>query len=339
MSIFDTVIEIISSQHVPSNDDMSVQSLSIDPPIEVNQNSYPLNTSLANSFSANGYSIVNTNVSNESTIASTSSSNSHQSSSVTFSKTSHNRSFLAELVGLLSGHWEGMSKNQKGEVTLWKDVILSRCDKAFDNTQNSDLVYGSGLSIWREKEIPFDIKIIINSSNQIVIIKRHTALFSNELIYSCDLFEIDKSEIIAFISSSLDFKSEGFPADKITSLVGSATRGSSSLRLVKTDLDFDLLIPLLADCTKKNSLVHSEEVLSTDNTMVNNETLSLESSNKRKSLVSKDHDVCRICYSATIDCVLVPCGHLCMCMVCARKLEYCPYDRKLIHHIQPIFRV
>ena len=347
MSIFDTVIEIISSQHVPSQDMSIQQSLSIGPPTEVNQHCYPLTTSLAHSSSSNGFSIVNTKLSNEQTesltIESASSSSSHQSPSMPFNKTSHNRSFLDELASLLSGNWEGISKNQKGEVTLWKEVILSRYDKAYNNAQNSDLVYGSGLSIWREKEIPFDIKIIINSSNQIVIIKRHTAIFSNELIYSCDLFEIDKSEIITFISSSLDFKSEGFSGDKVPSLVGSAARGSSSLRLVKSNIDFDLLItisPILADCTNKSSLINSEEVSSKDNdNMADDQTLSHESYNKRKSLVSKDQDVCRICYSATIDCVLVPCGHLCMCMVCARKLEYCPYDRKLIHHIQPIYRV
>jgi len=52
-----------------------------------------------------------------------------------------------------------------------------------------------------------------------------------------------------------------------------------------------------------------------------------------------DSDICRICYTAPIDCVFLPCGHLAVCTDCAKKLEFCPYDRQQIRRLQPVFRV
>lgn len=52
-----------------------------------------------------------------------------------------------------------------------------------------------------------------------------------------------------------------------------------------------------------------------------------------------DSMLCRICYGALIDCVLIPCGHLAVCLSCALQLEVCPYDRLTIQKVQPVYRV
>ena len=50
-------------------------------------------------------------------------------------------------------------------------------------------------------------------------------------------------------------------------------------------------------------------------------------------------DLCRICFSGQIDCVLIPCGHLAVCTHCARRLDCCPFDRIKIQRLHPVYRV
>lgn len=53
----------------------------------------------------------------------------------------------------------------------------------------------------------------------------------------------------------------------------------------------------------------------------------------------ENENICHICCSSLIDCVLLPCGHLAACLTCAKKIEICPYDREIIQKLQPVFRV
>ena len=52
-----------------------------------------------------------------------------------------------------------------------------------------------------------------------------------------------------------------------------------------------------------------------------------------------DGNKCRICYELQIDCILLPCAHFAVCMVCALKMDTCPFDRTKIIRIQQIYRV
>jgi hypothetical protein len=52
-----------------------------------------------------------------------------------------------------------------------------------------------------------------------------------------------------------------------------------------------------------------------------------------------DDNHCRVCYSQAINCVLVKCGHMCVCHDCSRQLETCPFCRLPIEQVVRIFRV
>lgn len=53
-----------------------------------------------------------------------------------------------------------------------------------------------------------------------------------------------------------------------------------------------------------------------------------------------DGDLCRVCFGETIDVVLLPCGHLCICSGCAAKLRdrLCPICRAKIKRVTQVYR-
>ena len=52
-----------------------------------------------------------------------------------------------------------------------------------------------------------------------------------------------------------------------------------------------------------------------------------------------EKDVCKICWDATIDCVLLECGHMATCTSCAKKLSECPICRENVVRCVHVFRV
>jgi len=59
----------------------------------------------------------------------------------------------------------------------------------------------------------------------------------------------------------------------------------------------------------------------------------------RKSSASSidENKECKICFDTTIDCVLLPCGHMCACYGCAEQLKNCPICRGRITQVQRVF--
>jgi len=53
---------------------------------------------------------------------------------------------------------------------------------------------------------------------------------------------------------------------------------------------------------------------------------------------SSERDTCIVCFNAKIDCVILPCGHLAICMSCCSELDICPLCRGTIRYAQKIFR-
>jgi len=49
-------------------------------------------------------------------------------------------------------------------------------------------------------------------------------------------------------------------------------------------------------------------------------------------------DECSICMERQIDCVLVPCGHMCACFTCAGPMEECPICRTSVDKAVKTFR-
>lgn len=56
-------------------------------------------------------------------------------------------------------------------------------------------------------------------------------------------------------------------------------------------------------------------------------------------LPTKPDDQCKICYNASINCVLIRCGHMCTCLDCSSQLEKCPICRKHIDDVIQTFKV
>lgn len=53
---------------------------------------------------------------------------------------------------------------------------------------------------------------------------------------------------------------------------------------------------------------------------------------------SGDDDLCRICMDATIDCVLLECGHMVTCTTCGKQMNECPICRQYVVRCVHIFR-
>eukprot|EP00456_Euglypha_rotunda_P025207 TRINITY_DN20433_c0_g1_i2.p1 TRINITY_DN20433_c0_g1~~TRINITY_DN20433_c0_g1_i2.p1 ORF type:complete len:298 (+),score=11.57 TRINITY_DN20433_c0_g1_i2:32-895(+) len=51
-----------------------------------------------------------------------------------------------------------------------------------------------------------------------------------------------------------------------------------------------------------------------------------------------ERDTCIVCFNARIDCVILPCGHLAICLSCCSELDLCPLCRGSIRYAQKIFR-
>ena len=57
----------------------------------------------------------------------------------------------------------------------------------------------------------------------------------------------------------------------------------------------------------------------------------------REDSNAKGSEECKICFSAAINTVLVPCGHRAMCLSCAERLDECPYCKAKISLAQQCF--
>ena len=49
-------------------------------------------------------------------------------------------------------------------------------------------------------------------------------------------------------------------------------------------------------------------------------------------------DLCKICMDASIDCVLLECGHMVTCTKCGKQLADCPICRQNIARIVHVFK-
>ncbi|XP_077421463.1 E3 ubiquitin-protein ligase rififylin isoform X2 [Vanacampus margaritifer] len=51
-----------------------------------------------------------------------------------------------------------------------------------------------------------------------------------------------------------------------------------------------------------------------------------------------DHNLCRICMDAPIDCVLLECGHMITCTKCGKRMSECPICRQFVIRAVHVFR-
>ncbi len=50
-----------------------------------------------------------------------------------------------------------------------------------------------------------------------------------------------------------------------------------------------------------------------------------------------DNKLCVVCFEYPKECAIIPCGHLCVCLICANKLQHCPICRQTKNDILKIF--
>lgn len=51
-----------------------------------------------------------------------------------------------------------------------------------------------------------------------------------------------------------------------------------------------------------------------------------------------DDNLCRICMDATIDCVLLECGHMVTCTKCGKRMNECPICRQYVVRAVHVFK-
>ena len=80
---------------------------------------------------------------------------------------------------------------------------------------------------------------------------------------------------------------------------------------------------------------------SSDDSSVESETENLlrdEVEDSTPDLDPEDANTCKICFDHAIDCVLLDCGHMCVCMSCAKRMKLCPMCRKPIRKRKRIYK-
>lgn len=58
---------------------------------------------------------------------------------------------------------------------------------------------------------------------------------------------------------------------------------------------------------------------------------------KSSALSIDENKECKICFETTIDCVLLPCGHMCACYGCAEQLKNCPICRVRLTQVHYVY--
>ena len=59
---------------------------------------------------------------------------------------------------------------------------------------------------------------------------------------------------------------------------------------------------------------------------------------RSEELDVRDSDLCNICMSNPIDCLILECGHMSTCLTCAKLLSKCPICREKITRLVKAFR-
>ena len=57
-----------------------------------------------------------------------------------------------------------------------------------------------------------------------------------------------------------------------------------------------------------------------------------------EELEVRESDICNICMSNPIDCLILECGHMSTCITCAKLLSKCPICREQIARLVKAFR-
>ncbi|KAF8924937.1 hypothetical protein BGZ58_001286 [Dissophora ornata] len=116
-----------------------------------------------------------------------------------------------------------------------------------------------------------------------------------------------------------------------------------SVKVLKALLDSNC-VPYAGIFEKTDLEKRLQELI--DNTRLAQEKLRSESSSTSTSPVANaenmEEHVCKICYDAPLNCVMLNCGHLSSCLDCGKKIlagdRICPICREYVVNLLQIFR-
>ncbi|GMH47209.1 hypothetical protein TrVE_jg3070 [Triparma verrucosa] len=284
--------------------------------------------------------------------------------------------------------WEGSSISRTNDKTDWNDVKLHfhppptarealaiamdehslEGEEALDEAvamMNECTITGSGVSLWREIEIHFDIRGTLNLQTLACKLeKEHRGAYTNVVNYQglldlerfCIIGQYGNGDIELLCNGLLD--EEGRWSGEDWRLLSSRLLCAShdvlqsysdyAVRMEHTGFDLireeggveeegtgeegkwgdeeeELEIDDLPDLFKQE----------TKEDEVDNMKLAQAQANARPTT---EDDVCKICYENNISCVFVPCGHFCTCLACGIRLDDCCICREKISLAQKVFR-
>eukprot|EP01118_Nematostelium_gracile_P005234 TRINITY_DN1639_c0_g1_i2.p1 TRINITY_DN1639_c0_g1~~TRINITY_DN1639_c0_g1_i2.p1 ORF type:complete len:271 (+),score=47.71 TRINITY_DN1639_c0_g1_i2:141-953(+) len=84
------------------------------------------------------------------------------------------------------------------------------------------------------------------------------------------------------------------------------------------------------DCLEKSDLIHKVKKFCPQ---------VLGITTKSELFNIPENEQCIICFDHRIDCVLLECGHLAVCMICSKNLRECPICRRMVSRVVQTFHV
>jgi len=120
--------------------------------------------------------------------------------------------------------------------------------------------------------------------------------------------------------------SSGYPAIENKNQIGTINElNVSSLKLILHNNGIDH-----TDCIEKSELIHKVKKFCPQ---------VLDISTRSELFNIPENEQCIICFDRRIDCVLLECGHLAVCMSCSKNLRECPICRRMVSRVVQTFHV
>lgn len=221
---------------------------------------------------------------------------------------------------------------------------------------NECTITGTGVSLWREISIHFEIRGTLNLSTLACKLeKEHKGAYTNIVNYRglldperfCILGQYGNGNI-ELLCNGLQDEEGRWSGDDWRLLSGRLLMSCNSIlqnynihavRMEQTGFD-EIRESGFVGVEEEESKYASDSDEETDT--FQNEEKDDEAENLAQALANArpttEDDVCKICYENNISCVFVPCGHFCTCLVCGVRLKDCCICRVEIELAQKVFR-
>ncbi|GMI18734.1 hypothetical protein TrLO_g4600 [Triparma laevis f. longispina] len=244
--------------------------------------------------------------------------------------------------------WDGSSISRTNDKTDWRNVKLEfqmtrTAREAVEEVEREGLegeeaveeavklmnectITGTGVSLWREISIHFEIRGTLNLSTLACKLeKEHKGAYTNIVNYR-GLLDPERFCILGqYGNGNIELLCNGLQDEEV--------------RMEQTGFD-EIRESGFVGVEEEESKYASDSDEETDT--FQNEEKDDEAENLAQALANArpttEDDVCKICYENNISCVFVPCGHFCTCLVCGVRLKDCCICRVEIELAQKVFR-